>query len=267
MPDNMKQRINATQLPSEQEIKEMMAKEAQRPVATDETFPDFTTVRKWLTDLGIETDIFTGKPDLGYVSEQAEKIKPMVWQKTLEHKVSAISEVTKYLGEEDGLEKADVIIVFGGKSLLRAEKGAELFLQGWARRLLMCGRSPNYTSYFDKPEAKVFKDKAVEMGVPEEKILIESNSINIADNVRSSLNLLDQEKIKYHKIIQVMGWYAQRRTWCCMKKYLDPKVKLIRVNAKWKDCAPDNWFEYREGIEIVFNEFVKMRHQQITGRA
>lgn len=108
-------------------------------------------------------------------------------------------------------------IIFGGKSLIRAEKGARIYLQGWVPLLLMCGKSPNYTKFFDRPGAEVFKAKAVELGVPEGKILTETNSFTIPSNVRASLNLLDKEKIEYRKVIQVIGWYARRRTWCSMK--------------------------------------------------
>ena len=109
------------------------------------------------------------------------------------------------------------------------------------------------------------------MGVPKDKIIEEKASINIASNVRASLNLLDELGIKYHSIMQIISWYPQRRTWVTMKKYLDPEVKIIRVNSDLPKIGDrpamyekGEWYKTEEGIEIIFNEFVKMRHQEVT---
>ena len=43
------------------------------------------------------------------------------------------------------------------------------------------------------------------------------------------------------------------------KKYLQPDVKLIRANAQLPATIYEmgQWYKTSEGIEIVFNEFVK----------
>lgn len=51
------------------------------------------------------------------------------------------------------------------------------------------------------------------------------------------------------------------------EKYLSPEVKIIRVNAESREYTPEGWYKSATGIEIVFNEYVKMRTQQITGAA
>lgn len=263
-------RKSSAELPSSKEIAEMMAIEAQRLIATDRSFPDFETVMNWGSIVGVNLEFFKKEGTIKSITEDADRVKSEIVEKTLAVGValeSVLKAVTDYLGEEDALEKADLAIAFGDRSLKRAEKAAELYIKGYTKKLLMCGRSPNYTQWFGEPEALVFKKRAMELGVPEEDILTEEESINIPSNVRASLNLLDGVGYEYNSVIQVISWYAQRRVWCAMKKYLSPEVKLIRVNSPMEpgsDLERDRWFLSRRGIEIVFNEFVKMKIQETT---
>ena len=198
---------------------EMMAKEAKRKVKTDGHFPDFTSVNLWLRELNINTNLFTSVKTLDEINEEVAKIKPIVIERTLKQEsIEVLKTVENYLGEEDSLEKVDIAIVFGGQTVSRADKAAEIYLKGFADKLLMTGKRPNYKEYFDKPEAEVFKDRAVELGVPEQAIICESSSINIPSNVRGSLNLLDDLNIKYQSVASIISWYAQRRVWCTLEE-------------------------------------------------
>lgn len=260
-------RSHPKDIPSTEEILDMMAKEAKRQPTTDNHFPDFTSVNLWLQELNINTNLFKGVTTLDDINKETSKIKPIVIERTLKQEpIEILKTVENYLGEEDLLEKVDIAIVFGGQTLSRAEKGVEVYLAGLAGKLLMTGKSPNYKKYFDRPEAKVFKKRAVELGVPERAIICESSSINIPSNVRASLNLLDDLDIEYQSIASIISWYAQRRAWCTLKKYLRPDVKVVRVNAKLPATIYEKgqWYKTGEGIEIIFNEFVKLKQQEIT---
>ncbi len=263
------QRVHAKDLPSTQETLAMMAMGAQRAPSVSGHFPDFFVVNEWLKALNIKSDLFISTKSLDEVNDAVNLIKQTLVDRTLEVKpIRELEMVERYLGEEDPLEKTDIAIVFGGKTLSRAEKGAEMFLEGWAKKLLMTGKGPNYKGVIDLPEAEVFKKRAMELGVPEAAIICEDESINIPSNVRASLNLLDELEIKLKTLMSVISWYGQRRAWCVLKKYVDPSVRLVRVNAdlpKSHGYKKGGWYKTEEGIEIVFNEFVKMRCQVVTG--
>ena len=82
------------------------------------------------------------------------------------------------------LEKADSIIVLGSHDTRVAERGAELFLGGWAPFLLFSGHLGSLTSgMWARPEAEIFADVAVGMGVPRERVLVEARSTNTGENV------------------------------------------------------------------------------------
>lgn len=266
----VKTRTHARDLPSTQEILTMMALEVTLAPTSNKHFPNFDSLRSWLEFLDLPTTILEST-SFEEVQNNVLQIKPQLVEQTLKCKpVEILSTVQDYLGEQDGLKVCDIGIVFGGRTIARAEKGAELYLMGWVKKLLMTGKSPNYTSFFKQPEAIVFKNKAVELGVPEIDIFTEELAINIPDNVKRSVLLLQEMNFQYNRIASVISWYAQRRAWCTLKKFLPPNVEVVRVNATLPEGSlykQNEWYLTAEGIEIVFNEFVKMKQQVLSEAA
>jgi len=99
------------------------------------------------------------------------------------------------------------------------------------------------------------------LGVPKEIILIESNSITIADNVKTSLNLMDNLGIKYQRIATVGAWFMQRRAWSHLIKLSSAKTKIFCTNAPISspDLKVNTWFTNEVGIKTIFGEFVKLK--------
>jgi uncharacterized SAM-binding protein YcdF (DUF218 family) len=111
------------------------------------------------------------------------------------------------------LEKADCIIVLGSHDTRVAERGAEVFLGGWAPLLVFSGHLGALTSgMWSRPEAEVFAGVAVARGVPRERILIENRSTNTGENVDFSRRLLAEKGIQPRKAIAVQKPYMERRT-------------------------------------------------------
>jgi uncharacterized SAM-binding protein YcdF (DUF218 family) len=111
------------------------------------------------------------------------------------------------------LEKADCIIVLGSHDTRVAERGAEVFLDGWAPFLVVSGHLGALTrAMWSRPEAEVFADVAIARGVPRERILIESRSTNTGENVDFSRQLLAEKGIRPKKAIAVQKPYMERRT-------------------------------------------------------
>ena len=75
------------------------------------------------------------------------------------------------------VEKADAILVLCSHDKRVAERGAELFIEGWAPLLIFSGGLGAITSeMWIESEADQFAAVAVDLGVPMEKILIENHS-------------------------------------------------------------------------------------------
>jgi uncharacterized SAM-binding protein YcdF (DUF218 family) len=111
------------------------------------------------------------------------------------------------------LEKADCIIVLGSHDTRVAERGAEVFLGGWAPLLVFSGHLGTLTTaLWSRSEAEVFADVAVGLGVPRDRILLERRSTNTGENVDFSRQLLAERGIRPRKAIAVQKPYMERRT-------------------------------------------------------
>ena len=263
-------RTNASQSFDYEELKATLDAEAKRSIIEEKRdieLIDYSLAEKWLRMLGISTDPFNKKNDVKEIIDECNKSKENIGRLTLEKINSGdenfkklIQKITDYLGGEDKLEKSDFIFVFGGKNIGRIQKAVELWKQGWAPLIWISGSHPIYQEY--EPEAFTFKRIAMENGVPEDCIFTEPNSMTIASNCRGSLNLMDEKNIKFKKMILIISWYAQKRAWMTMEKYLPMGTKLINSNALMEpdnQVAPTKWYESDYGTNIVFNEFFKMR--------
>lgn len=122
--------------------------------------------------------------------------------------------------------KSDLIMVLGSNDPRVAQRGAQLFLEGYAKKLLFSGGVGELTQgQYGMSEADFFAKIALEMGVPEESILIEKCSTNTGENLQFSIDLLKRQKIHFSSVILVQKPFMERRSMTVFKKYL-PSVKL-----------------------------------------
>jgi len=126
------------------------------------------------------------------------------------------------------LEKSDIILALGSHDPRVAERGAQLFLDGWAPLLMFSGGLGNLTrGVWEESEADKFAAIAIKMGVPGEKILIENRSTNTGENIRFSKELLAGKNISPQKFILVQKPYMERRTYATFKKRWPEKEIIV----------------------------------------
>jgi len=125
------------------------------------------------------------------------------------------------------IEKSDCILVLGSHDIRVAQRGAELFLQGFAPLIIFSGNVGRLTEgIWDKSEAEIFAEVAIKMGVPKDKILTEKQSTNTGDNILFTKKLLEGKGVLLNSIILVQKPYMQRRAYAAFKK-LWPEKKVI----------------------------------------
>jgi len=125
------------------------------------------------------------------------------------------------------LEKADCILALGSHDLRVAERGAELWLQGWAPWLIFSGGLGNLTrETWVEPEADLFAKVALGMGVPQAVILTENRSTNTGENILFTQQLLQEKGMDPESFILVQKPYMERRSYATFKKHW-PEKKLI----------------------------------------
>ncbi|HAO64666.1 TPA: hypothetical protein DCQ44_01655 [Candidatus Taylorbacteria bacterium] len=124
------------------------------------------------------------------------------------------------------LEKADLILVLGSHDVRVADYAAELYLAGWAPLLVFSGGFGRLTKDWQKPEAEIFAEAAIRMGVPKEKILLENKSTNTGENIVFTKTLLENKGVNPKRVILVQKPYMERRSYATFKKYI-PEVEVI----------------------------------------
>ena len=124
-------------------------------------------------------------------------------------------------------EKADVIVGFGCYDEDIPRRCAELFHRGFAPFVCFTGGlGRNTGKLWSISEAERFAAIAEGEGVPPERIILEKNSTNSAENLLFTPKVLAEAGVKAEKIIAVHKPYMERRLWAAMQVYW-PGVKAV----------------------------------------
>lgn len=126
------------------------------------------------------------------------------------------------------LSSADAILVLCSYDTAVAERGAQLFLEGWAPLLIFSGGLGSITrQLWREPEADQFAAIAVKMGVPRESILTENRSTNTGENILFTRQMLAEKHIDPGKFILVQKPYMERRSYATFKKLWPEKDVIV----------------------------------------
>jgi uncharacterized SAM-binding protein YcdF (DUF218 family) len=111
------------------------------------------------------------------------------------------------------LAPADAIIVLGSHDTRVAERGAEVFLAGWAPLIVFSGNLGALTTeIWTRPEAEIFAEVAEAKGVPRDRMLLEPRATHTGENVSFSRELLAARGIHPRRVIAVQTPNMERRT-------------------------------------------------------
>lgn len=158
------------------------------------------------------------------------------------------------------LQKSDCILVLGSHDLRVAERGAELYLQGWAPLLVFSGGLGRLTQeMWSEPEADKFAKIALEMGVPEEAILIENKSTNTGENILFTKQLLQKENLAPERFIVVQKPYMERRSFATFKKHWPEKELIVTSPQLSMQAYPTAEITLEEVIHIMVGDLQRIK--------
>ena len=130
------------------------------------------------------------------------------------------------------LAKSDAILVLCSHDTAVAERGAELFLGGWAPLLIFSGGLGTITrQMWTEPEADRFASVAEGMGVPRASILTENRSTNTGENITFTKRLLAERGLDPQSFIVVQKPYMERRSFATFRK-LWPEKGLVVTSPR-----------------------------------
>lgn len=154
--------------------------------------------------------------------------------------------------------KGDCIMVFGNGNLDRSKKAIQLYKEGRAPVILFSGGDK--WGQRDEIEAISMKRYAIEQGVPEEAVVIETISNHTKENVLASILVLDRaiglHKIK--RIIAVSDSGHLRRCLLTLKTYMPSWIDFEMVGTDVE--LPLNWWNIRPIRERADKEVRSLIH-------
>jgi len=124
--------------------------------------------------------------------------------------------------------KADAIMVLCSHDERVAERGAQLFLDGFAPLIIFSGGHGAITrQLWQEPEAERFARIAMNLNVPRESILIEAESTNTGENIAFTKRLLAEKGLDPHRFIVVQKPYMERRSYATFRKLWPEKEVIV----------------------------------------
>ena len=168
-----------------------------------------------------------------------------------------------YLGMHQQPEKADCIVGFGNFNTDIARRAAELYLQGYAPKVLFTGGlGRNTQGLLPEPEAVRFAKVAMACGVPEGDILLEDKSTNTAENILFTREKLRELGLPHERILGVHQHFMERRITAAMGVYwpelhftvTSPQVSI----PEYLERAKRQGVSENASVSVIVGDFQRM---------
>jgi uncharacterized SAM-binding protein YcdF (DUF218 family) len=163
-------------------------------------------------------------------------------------------------------KKSDCILVLGSHDLRVAERGAELYLQGYAPLLVFSGGLGNFTKEtWTSSEADLFAERAIEMGVPGDVILRENKSTNTGENIQFTKRLLQEHGMNPDTFLLVQKPYMERRSYATFKQNWPEKQLLVTSPQINFEDYPNHEIPIEKVINIMVGDLQRIKHYPAKG--
>ncbi|MGW6445162.1 YdcF family protein [Lentzea sp. NPDC055074] len=125
------------------------------------------------------------------------------------------------------VRRTDIGIGLGSHDIGVALRAVALYHAGFVPRLLFTGaNAPTTVKRFPRGEAVHYREYALEQGVPDERILIETQATNTAENFELSKKVLASNGIEVSSAVLVSRPYQERRSYATCRK-LWPELDIV----------------------------------------
>ncbi|WP_030339001.1 YdcF family protein [Streptomyces californicus] len=125
-------------------------------------------------------------------------------------------------------------IGLGSHDLGVADATVDLYRRGMFPLIVFTGATSRTTEgRMPKGEAEHYRERALELGVPESAILVEPNARNTGENIRFSQALLEEQGVDVSSILLVSKPYEERRAYATARK-LWLAVEVVSASTDMK---------------------------------
>ncbi|MFD8543458.1 YdcF family protein [Streptomyces sp. NPDC059649] len=140
------------------------------------------------------------------------------------------------------LRPCSVAVGLGSHDLGVADTAVELYWRGLMPIVVFTGAtSPTTRERMPRGEAVHYRERAVELGVPDSAILVEPRARNTGENIRFSRALIEGAGIDASSVLLISKPYEERRAYATARK-LWPEVEIVSAST------PMTFDDYVESI-------------------
>jgi len=158
------------------------------------------------------------------------------------------------------LEQSDCILVLGNLDTRTAERGADIYLQGYAPIIIFSGGLGKLTKdMWAETEAELFANIALDRGVPREAIFIENKSTNTGENIQFTQQLLQEKNLDLNSFIVVQKPYMERRSYATFKKQWPNKKLLVTSPLLSFEEYPNNEISVEKLINMMVGDLQRIK--------
>lgn len=164
--------------------------------------------------------------------------------------------IGKALVTADPLRPADAIVPLAGDRS-RVDEAAELFKHGYANRFVITNMWIDSVSPPLK-YAELVREQAVRAHVPEQQILVATNSVSTTYTEAMSLRRFAQEQHWRSVLVITSPSHSRRARMILRAVFRDTNIAItVRpVNNHW--YTPQTWWKSREGVKETGLEYLKL---------
>ncbi|GAB2799538.1 YdcF family protein [Streptomyces daliensis] len=124
-----------------------------------------------------------------------------------------------------------VAVGLGSHDLGVADTTVGLYRRGMAPLILFTGStSPTTRERMPRGEAVHYRERALELGVPDSAVLVEPNARNTGENIRFSRAVLEEQGVDVKSVLLVSKPYEERRAYATARK-LWPDVEIVSAST------------------------------------
>lgn len=158
------------------------------------------------------------------------------------------------------LEQADCILVLGSMDTRTAERGADVYLQGYAPIIIFSGGLGKLTKdKWSGTEADLFATIALDKGVPREAIFVENKSTNTGENILFTQQLLKEKNLDLQSFIVVQKPYMERRSYATFKQHWPDKKLHVTSPLLSFEEYPNNDISVEKLINMMVGDLQRIK--------
>lgn len=177
----------------------------------------------------------------------------------------SLQAISSFLFVRDEPAPVDLAVVLGSPSVNSIYPAISLFQAGLTHQILITGAGQSTSG---QPEWELYRDTALQAGIPNDALLLEKQATNTAENLSFSAELI-AATIGWSRVASIALCakpFHMRRALLTARKFFPLEVNLIARPAEDPmNLLASNWADTPQGRRRVFEELGKISRYALNG--